>query len=86
MISFDILPKSTSMMASVSMSNRQVLSVKMMIIFFQKLSCTNQFLILEGSEIFLNAYFIVVSRNDKYIVIIIMKGINMKVPPLAELY
>lgn len=34
----------------------------------------------------MNAYFMVVSRNDKYIVIIIMKSINMKVPPLSQLY
>ena len=38
MMSFDIFPKRTSMIESVKMSNRQVLRVKMIIIFFQKLS------------------------------------------------
>lgn len=42
MISLEILLKSVSMMASVRMSKMQVLRVKMIIIFFQKLSCTNQ--------------------------------------------
>jgi len=44
MISSDIFPNKVNIMASVNMSRIRVLRVNMMIIFFQKLSCTNHVL------------------------------------------
>ena len=58
MMSFEILPNKTSIIESVSMRSRHVLSVKIMMIFFQKLSWTNQVLSYVRQEIFFRVYFI----------------------------
>ena len=57
-MSFEILPNKTSIIESVSMRSRHVLSVKIMMIFFQKLSWTNQVLSYVRQEIFFRVYFI----------------------------
>jgi hypothetical protein len=68
-MSFDILPKRTSIIESVKMSKRHVLSVKMMIIFFQKLSCINQVFNLAKQDIFLRVYFIQMFQDKNNIII-----------------